>query len=51
MKEYRELPAHLSGWDVAIMPFAENEATRFISPTKTLESLADGRPEPVKAAG
>ncbi|MDQ2643417.1 MAG: glycosyltransferase [Myxococcota bacterium] len=44
MKEYRELPDYLSGWDVAIMPFAENEATRFISPTKTLEYLAGGRP-------
>ena len=44
MKEYRELPDYLSGWDVAIMPFAENDATRFISPTKTLEYLAGGRP-------
>jgi glycosyltransferase involved in cell wall biosynthesis len=43
-KEYRELPDYLAGWDVAIMPFAENEATRFISPTKTLEYLAGGRP-------
>ena len=43
-KSYRELPAYLSGWDVAIMPFARNESTRFISPTKTLEYLAGGRP-------
>jgi hypothetical protein len=43
MKEYRELPEYLAGWDVAIMPFAENDATRFISPTKTLEYLAGGR--------
>jgi glycosyltransferase involved in cell wall biosynthesis len=43
-KAYRELPDYLAGWDVAIMPFAENEATRFISPTKTLEYLAGGRP-------
>lgn len=44
MKDYRELPAYLAGWDVAMMPFARNEATRFISPTKTPEYLAGGRP-------
>ncbi|WP_188909231.1 UDP-galactopyranose mutase [Aureimonas endophytica] len=43
-KAYDELPAYLSGWDVALMPFALNEATRFISPTKTPEYLAGGRP-------
>ena len=43
-KDYSELPAYLSGWDVAMMPFAINEATRFISPTKTPEYLAAGRP-------
>jgi UDP-galactopyranose mutase len=43
-KPYDELPRYLAGWDVAIMPFALNEATRFISPTKTLEFLAAGRP-------
>ncbi|EPE96968.1 UDP-galactopyranose mutase [Rhizobium grahamii CCGE 502] len=43
-KEYAELPAYLSGWDAALMPFAHNEATRFISPTKTPEYLAAGRP-------
>jgi UDP-galactopyranose mutase len=43
-KSYNELPAYLSGWDVALMPFAINEATRFISPTKTPEYLAAGRP-------
>ena len=42
-RSYAELPAYLSGWDVAILPFALNEATRFISPTKTLEYLAAGR--------
>src|SRR3546814_10581292 len=36
---YEELPAYLSGWDVALMPFAINEATRFISPTQTPEYL------------
>ncbi len=41
---YADLPAHLAGWDVAIMPFALNDATRFISPTKTPEYLAAGRP-------
>jgi UDP-galactopyranose mutase len=43
-KDYKELPAYLSGWDVAMMPFAINEATQFISPTKTPEYLAAGRP-------
>jgi UDP-galactopyranose mutase len=44
MKKYDELPQYLAGWDVAIMPFAINEATRFISPTKTPEFLAAGKP-------
>ncbi|WP_306815308.1 UDP-galactopyranose mutase [Limnobacter parvus] len=43
-KTYGELPAYISSWDVAIMPFAINDATRFISPTKTPEYLAAGRP-------
>ena len=43
-KFYDELPAYLAGWDVALMPFAMNEATRFISPTKTPEYLAAGLP-------
>lgn len=43
-RTYDELPAYLSGWDVAIMPFARNESTRFISPTKTPEYLAGGCP-------
>ncbi|WP_018987443.1 glycosyltransferase family 1 protein [Methylophilus methylotrophus] len=43
-KTYDELPAYLSGWDVALMPFAINQSTRFISPTKTPEYLAGGRP-------
>lgn len=43
-KSYQELPAYLSGWDVALLPFARNESTRFISPTKTPEYLAAGKP-------
>lgn len=43
-KRYEELPHYLAGWDVALMPFALNDATRFISPTKTLEYLAGGKP-------
>ena len=43
-KDYAELPAYLAGWDVALMPFAINESTRFISPTKTPEYLAGGKP-------
>jgi len=42
-RAYDELPAFLAGWDVAIMPFAHNDATRFINPTKTLEYMAAGR--------
>ena len=42
--DYDDLPALLAGWDVALMPFAINDATRFISPTKTPEYLAAGRP-------
>ena len=41
---YRDLPAYIAHWDVALMPFARNDATRFISPTKTPEYLAAGRP-------
>jgi UDP-galactopyranose mutase len=43
-KSYEELPDHLASWDVALMPFAINDATRFISPTKTPEYLAGGKP-------
>ena len=43
-KSYQELPFYLSGWAVALLPFAVNEATRFISPTKTPEYLAAGKP-------
>lgn len=43
-KTYAELPVYLGGWDVALMPFAINESTKFISPTKTPEYLAGGRP-------
>jgi glycosyltransferase involved in cell wall biosynthesis len=43
-KSYADLPRYLSGWDVGFMPFARNEATRFISPTKTPEFLAAGVP-------
>ncbi len=44
MAPYRELPAVMAGFDVALMPFALNDATRSISPTKTLEYLAAGLP-------
>jgi UDP-galactopyranose mutase len=43
-KTYDELPSYIGGWDVALLPFARNEATQFISPTKTPEYLAAGRP-------
>ncbi len=43
-KAYRHLPAYVAGWNVALMPFALNESTRFISPTKLPEYLAAGCP-------
>lgn len=43
-QQYRDLPGFLKGFDIATMPFALSEATRFISPTKTLEYLAGGKP-------
>lgn len=43
-KKYDELPEYLAGWDIALLLFARNESTRFISPTKTPEYLAAGKP-------
>jgi UDP-galactopyranose mutase len=43
-RPYAELPSHLAGWDVSLLPFALNEATRYISPTKTLEYMAAEHP-------
>lgn len=43
-KKYGELPWYIASWDAAVMPFAQNRATRFISPTKTPEYLAAGKP-------
>jgi UDP-galactopyranose mutase len=42
-KDYSELPSHLAGWDVALIPFARNSATKYISPTKILEYMAADR--------
>jgi UDP-galactopyranose mutase len=39
-RNYDELPRYLAGWDICLLPFARNDATRFISPTKTLEYMA-----------
>ncbi len=44
MQPYERLPEVMAGLDVALMPFALNDATRSISPTKTLEYLAAGLP-------
>jgi glycosyltransferase involved in cell wall biosynthesis len=44
MRTYDELPAYLARFDAALLPFALNDATAFISPTKTLEYLAGGKP-------
>jgi glycosyltransferase involved in cell wall biosynthesis len=43
-RKYDELPAHVKGFDVCLMPFALNEATEYINPTKTLEYMAAGKP-------
>jgi len=43
-KKYDQLPDYLAGWDIALLLFARNESTRFISPTKTPEYLAAGKP-------
>ena len=43
-KKYEQLPEYLAGWDIALLLFARNESTRFISPTKTPEYLAAGKP-------
>ncbi len=44
MKSYEELPAYLQHFDIAMMPFALNDSTKFISPTKTLEYMAANKP-------
>jgi UDP-galactopyranose mutase len=43
-QDYARLPEFMAGWEVGLMPFALNESTRFISPTKTPEYLAAGLP-------
>jgi glycosyltransferase involved in cell wall biosynthesis len=43
-RDYSALPALVKGFDVCLMPFALNEATRYINPTKTLEYMAAGKP-------
>src|SRR5204862_1969532 len=42
-RPYGALPSYLAGWDVCLLPFARNDSTRFISPTKTLEYMAAGK--------
>ncbi|MGZ9165636.1 MAG: NAD(P)-binding protein, partial [Anaerolineales bacterium] len=44
MKTYAQLPLYLSNWDITLLPFALNDSTRFISPTKIPEYLAGGKP-------
>jgi glycosyltransferase involved in cell wall biosynthesis len=43
-RDYADLPGYLKAFDVCLMPFALNEATQYINPTKTLEYMAAGRP-------
>ena len=42
-RAYADLPSYISGWDVCMLPFARNQSTQFISPTKTLEYMAAER--------
>ncbi|CAN5302710.1 glycosyltransferase family 1 protein [soil metagenome] len=44
MKSYKQLPHYIKAFDIAMMPFALNDATKFKSPTKTLEYMAAGKP-------
>ncbi|MFN8528571.1 MAG: glycosyltransferase [Anaerolineae bacterium] len=44
MKTYEELPAYLAYFDVALIPFALTDSTRYLSPTKTLEYMAAHKP-------
>jgi UDP-galactopyranose mutase len=44
MQSYEDLPSYLGNWDVGLLPFARNESTRFLSPTKTPEYLSSGLP-------
>ena len=43
-RDYSDLPAYAKGFDVCLMPFALNEATKFINPTKALEYMGTGKP-------
>ena len=43
-RPYEKLPEYVKGFDVCLMPFALNDATQYINPTKTLEYMAAGRP-------
>lgn len=50
-RSYNDLPRYLKAFDVALVPFADNPATKFLSPTKTLEYFAGHKPvvsSPVK---
>jgi UDP-galactopyranose mutase len=44
LRQYKDLPLYMRGWNAVLMPFAINDATRYISPTKTPEFLAAGLP-------
>lgn len=43
-RPYAQLPSITKGFTVCLMPFALNEATEYINPTKALEYMAAGRP-------
>lgn len=50
-RDYQALPAYLKAFDICLMPFALNEATEYINPTKTLEYMAAGKPVVSTAVG
>ncbi len=43
-RSYADLPALVKSFNVCLMPFALNEATQYVNPTKTLEYMAAGKP-------
>jgi glycosyltransferase involved in cell wall biosynthesis len=43
-REYSELPSYVKAFATCLMPFALNDATEYINPTKTLEYMAARKP-------
>ena len=43
-RDYSTLPGYVKAFSVCLMPFALNDATEYINPTKTLEYMAAAKP-------